>query len=158
MGMSLDENRTTPSGIESPPLSVVGRTPAWYLFAISRLSRDGQERVTTGDLRSALDVAAATVTEMVSKLAERRLADYEPYRGVTLTEAGAAVAARVAWRVCTVENFFASVLDADLDDRTAFEIGWTLSAEGLRRMQEMGHAPCLELCPESGPTYDQCPA
>lgn len=156
--MSREEERTNPSGIESPSLSAVGRTPARYLFAISKLSGDDRERVSTGDLHASLDVTPASVTGMISKLDDRGWVDYEPYRGVRLTEPAAGVAARVSWRVCTVTGFFESVLDTTLDESTAFEMGWTLPAAGPLRLPEFATSPCLDLCPESVGEPDRCPA
>jgi len=143
--------RMTPG---SPPID---RTAARYLFAVATLSADGEARVTTGDLGDRLDVAPASVTEMCSKLDGRGLVDHEKYRGVTLTERGETVAARVGWRVCAVTTFFDSVLETDLDDRTAFEIGLVLPREGVARLRELGGSPCLDLCPAATGGADRCP-
>jgi Mn-dependent DtxR family transcriptional regulator len=126
------------------------RTTARYLFAVSTLSEAGGDRVATGEIQASLDVAAASVTEMVGKLDERGLVDYEKYQGVRLTGRGAAVASRVAWRVCVVASFFESVLDAPLDEETAFDVGFALPEEGVRRLRERLETPCLDVCPESG--------
>ncbi|MCD6461321.1 MAG: metal-dependent transcriptional regulator, partial [Thermoplasmata archaeon] len=50
------------------------------------------KRVHTTDIASSMDVSPPTVTEMMRKLAERGLVDYEPYRGVVLTEKGRKIA------------------------------------------------------------------
>lgn len=146
--------------VASPPSqepTAVGRTPSRYLLAISALSA-GEERVTTGDLQGHLDVTPASVTEMLGKLDDRGLVDYEKYRGARLVPPGESVAARVAWRVCVVTGFFDSVLDTTLDDRTAFEIGFALPRAGVVRLQELATAACLDPCPESDPTADGCEA
>jgi Mn-dependent DtxR family transcriptional regulator len=153
--MASSERTDVPSAPERPR---VDRTAARYLLAISALSTDDETRVSTGDLRERLDVTPASVTEMVSKLDDRGLVDHENYRGVRLTDRGTAAAARVGWRVCVVTSFFDSVLDTTLDDRTAFDIGYVLPRDGVRRLRELGTAPCLELCPESGRSADRCPA
>jgi DtxR family Mn-dependent transcriptional regulator len=48
--------------------------------------------VHTNDLASELGVAAPSATEMVQKLAEKKLVNYTPYRGVTLTKDGEKIA------------------------------------------------------------------
>ena len=50
-------------------------------------TRDGGE-AHTGDLANALGVSPGTATALVKKLADRKLADHRPYRGVELTEDG----------------------------------------------------------------------
>jgi len=100
--------------------SDVERTTARYVFTISTLSTGSDDRVTTGELHEYLDVAPASVTEMVAKLGERGLVDYEKYRGVRLTGQGRELATGIAWRLCVVTSFFDSVLDANLDEDTAF--------------------------------------
>lgn len=136
-----------------PDHSEVDRSNARYLLAISMLSEGSSERVTTGEIRNYLDVAPASVTEMVAKLGERGFVDYEKYQGVRLTSSGEELASRFAWRFCVVTSFFDSVLDTTLEDRTAFDIGFTLPEKGVYRLRERVSTPCLETCPESG-RYD----
>lgn len=142
----------------SPASADIGRGPARYLFVIFELSTDDAERITTGDLQTCLDVTPASVTEMVSKLDERGLVDYEKYQGVTLTEAGDTLATRVAWRFCVVTGFFDTVLETALDDQTAFDIGYVLPEAGIFRLRELVSSPCLDLCPESSQGTDCCVA
>jgi DtxR family Mn-dependent transcriptional regulator len=62
-----------------------------YLKSIFRL-QERDQRVTTQALAERLQVAPASVTSMVKRLAERGLLTYERYRGVELTESGRRVA------------------------------------------------------------------
>ncbi len=64
-----------------------------YLKAIYKLRRDGG--VTTCDLARRLQVAPASATSMVKKLARLGLVEHTPYRGVRLTPAGERVALEV---------------------------------------------------------------
>ncbi|MFC7193909.1 metal-dependent transcriptional regulator [Halosimplex aquaticum] len=73
--------RTGSAPDPSPEPSDVERTTARYLFAISTLSTDTEERIATGELKEYLGVTPASVTEMVAKLDERGLVDYEKYQG-----------------------------------------------------------------------------
>jgi DtxR family Mn-dependent transcriptional regulator len=152
------ETRTSPSLPLSPTPSEIGRSAARYLFAVSKLSESNEGRIKTGELRKYLDVTPASVTEMVSKLDDQGLTDYEKYQGVTLTEQGEAFATRMAWRFCVVSTFFDSVLDTNLDEQTAFDIAFMLPKEGVFSLRDLVNSSCLGLCPESGGEFDECVA
>jgi len=62
-----------------------------YLKAIFHLQHD-QSSVTTNALADALKTRPASVTDMLKKLKEQRLLQYEKYRGVRLTTEGRKVA------------------------------------------------------------------
>ncbi len=66
-----------------------------YLKAIWRLSHEGGERVSLGDIASQLLVSAPSVTSMVRKLKAMRLLRYAPYTGVTLTPRGRKIALEI---------------------------------------------------------------
>lgn len=143
------ESRAGPSSA-APTLAEIERSTARYLFAISVLSRTDEERITTGELREYLGLAPASVTEMLSKLDDSGLADHEKYRGVTLTSRGERLATQAAWRFCVVSTFFDSVLTADFDEETVFDIACTLPRDGVFALRDRVSSPCLDLCPESG--------
>jgi len=150
------ENRTrTWSSLPNTPPEIE-RAPARYLFAISVLSETGEDRTTTGELRKYLDVTPASVTEMLSKLDDRGLVDYERYRGATLTDRGETLAMRVSWRFCVVTTFFDSELDTRLDERTAFDIGFVLPKNSVSHLHELSGSPCLDLCPKARHGIDRC--
>ena len=66
-----------------------------YLKIIHALSgRDGIE-VSTNALAESTSTRAASVTDMLRKLAEKGLIHYKKYQGVTLTESGEKVAIKV---------------------------------------------------------------
>ncbi|GCF15171.1 iron-dependent repressor [Haloarcula mannanilytica] len=140
----------------APSVSDIERSAGRYLFAISVLSGPSTDRVTTGELQEFLAVTPASVTEMVGKLDERGLVDYEKYQGVRLTDRGATLASEVGWRFCVVSTFFDSELDTTLDDETAFDIGFVLPKNGLFRLRNRVDSACLGLCPESGGDGERC--
>lgn len=144
-------------GSPTPSLSDIERGTARYLLAIAVLSESGTERITTGELRNHLNVAPASVTEMVSKLDDRGLVDYEKYQGVTLTDDGEALAEQAGWRFCVVATFFESVLETTLDDETAFDIGFALPEDGVARLRTLVDSACLGLCPASSGNAERCP-
>lgn len=144
----------------SPPhsLSDIERSAARYLFAISALSEPDSNQITTGELQEYLDVAPASVTEMISKLDDRGLVDYEKYQGVMLTDQGDALATEAGWRFCVVSTFFESVLDMRVNDETAFDIGFVLPKDGVFRLRDLVDSACLGLCPASDDDSKQCMA
>jgi DtxR family Mn-dependent transcriptional regulator len=58
-----------------------------YLKVIYNLSKNG-DLVSTNEISHKLDVAPASVTEMLKKLSEDSYVNYSPYHGSTLTEKG----------------------------------------------------------------------
>jgi DtxR family transcriptional regulator, Mn-dependent transcriptional regulator len=63
-----------------------------YLKAIYKLLEKGEESVSTNALAEKLNNRAASVTEMLRRLAEKGLINYKKYQGVSLTEKGRKVA------------------------------------------------------------------
>lgn len=155
--MSSESKREVPSS-PTVSLSDIPHRAGQYLFAISDLSASGTVRITTGELRDYLNVTAASVTEMVSKLDDRGLVDYEKYEGVKLTHEGEILATQAGWRFCVVSTFFDSVLDVTLDDDMAFDIGFVLPKSAILRLQELVDTACLGLCPTSNGEAMQCVA
>lgn len=58
-----------------------------YLLAIDALTRRGTSPIRTKAVAEELDRSQAAVTEKFKRLDDTGLVAYEPYRGVTLTEA-----------------------------------------------------------------------
>ncbi|MGI8940980.1 MAG: metal-dependent transcriptional regulator [Actinomycetota bacterium] len=79
------------------------------LKAIYRLTREGAA-AHTGALAESLGISPGTATAAVKKIAERGLAQHQPYRGVELTPEGRRVAVRVIRRHRIVERFLADML------------------------------------------------
>lgn len=65
-----------------------------YLKTIYKL-QSGAASVSTSDIARSMDISAASVTNMVKRLAQMGLAEYQSYRGVTLTETGEKVALEI---------------------------------------------------------------
>jgi len=63
-----------------------------YLKTIYKLSEQGNESINTNAIAEVLQTKAASVTDMIKKLAEKKLLNYEKYKGVALTEKGRKVA------------------------------------------------------------------
>jgi DtxR family Mn-dependent transcriptional regulator len=59
-----------------------------YLKTIFRLLDNGDKKVFTNSIAESLNTSAASVTDMLKKLAEKKLIYYEKYKGVSLTPSG----------------------------------------------------------------------
>lgn len=70
----------------------------------------------TGRLAEELGVLPGTVTSMLKTLQASGLADYRPYEGVRLTEAGTALALRVLRRHRLIELFLVNTLNLTWDE------------------------------------------
>lgn len=80
-----------------------------YLKAIYHLGKQGNEAVSTNAIAEQMETKASSVTDMVKKLAEKDLANYKKYQGVSLTKLGCMTAASVVrkhrlWEVFLVEK------------------------------------------------------
>lgn len=81
-----------------------------YLKAIFSLSYPlGGGSVSTNAIAKKMNTAAASVTDMIKKLSDKQLVDYEKYRGVTLSKEGEVVARRLVrkhriWEVFLVDK------------------------------------------------------
>ena len=80
-----------------------------YLKAIFKLLEKGGETVSTTAISERMNTKAATVTDMIKRLAEKKLINYQKYQGVSLTEKGKAIAVNIIrkhrlWEVFLVEK------------------------------------------------------
>ncbi len=80
-----------------------------YIKAIFHLSEDGDENISTNDIARSVSAKAASVTDMLKKLKEKKLITYEKYRGVRLTKVGEKIAKSIVrkhrlWEVFLVEK------------------------------------------------------
>lgn len=79
-----------------------------YIKLIVELG-DNNRIVANKEIAEAMDVKAASVTDMIIKLVEDGLVDYEPYKGVRATHKGHALASKLIrkhriWEVFLFEN------------------------------------------------------
>lgn len=89
---------------------LVSYTEENYLKAIFALSRlYNEQEVSTNQISDHLKNKAASVTDMLKRLADKKLIDYKPYKGVKLTDKGKKAAIKVIrkhrlWEVFLVEK------------------------------------------------------
>lgn len=86
-----------------------------YLKTIYELERAGQPAATT-DLATQLDVAPASVTGMLHRLAEQGLITHERYHGVRLTARGRVAALRTLRRHRVIEAYLVGALGYGWDE------------------------------------------
>jgi DtxR family Mn-dependent transcriptional regulator len=86
-----------------------------YAKAIYTLAIRGHGPVGTSALAERLGVSPGTVTAMLKRMADLGLLEYEPYHGVTLTDAGDRVALEVIRHHRLIETFLADSLDVPWD-------------------------------------------
>lgn len=80
-----------------------------YLKIIYKLSAETEAEVSTNAVAELTQTKAASVSDMLRKLSEKHLVNYQKYQGVRLTEAGEQVALKVIrkhrlWEVFLVEK------------------------------------------------------
>lgn len=87
-----------------------------YLKSIYHLSEDGTHSVLTNDLAQAMKTTAASTTDMIKKLAAKRLISYEKYHGAKLTANGKAAALIVIRKHRLWETFLVQKLGFHWDE------------------------------------------
>jgi len=85
-----------------------------YLKVIYKLQR-GDAAVTTNAIAGEMAVAPASASNMIKKLAQLRLVEHTPYRGVVLTATGEKVALEVIRHHRLLELYLAQALGVSLD-------------------------------------------
>ncbi len=80
-----------------------------YLKAIWKLHESGAENVSTNSIAAEVKTRAASVTDMLKKLSDKKLIQYQKYQGVKLTAEGRKLALMIVrkhrlWEVFLVEK------------------------------------------------------
>lgn len=87
-----------------------------YLKAIFARQGDEGQRVKTKEIADDLEISLPSVSGMIKSLAEDGLVDYQPYRGVRLTEKGRRAALKVIRNHRLLEVFLVQTLDYSWDE------------------------------------------
>ncbi len=105
-----------PSRTPSPtPAATLTAPVEDYLKAIYDIQQTS-DAATTNALAERLELAPASVSGMVRRLASQGLLEHEPYRGARLTAAGRIAALRTLRRHRILESYLATVLGVPWDD------------------------------------------
>ena len=89
-------------------LSAVEENYLKYIFQLSEINEKGV--VKTNDLAYKLEHSAASVTDMLKKLSDKKLVQYKKYYGVSLTKLGLQIAIQVLRKHRLWETFLAKNL------------------------------------------------
>lgn len=111
------------------------------LFKISMQSKD--DEVGTNELALQLEVKPATVNNMLKKLREKNLVDYEKYGKITLTKAGNSSAIEVVRKHRLWETFLFEKLEFSWDEvhEVAEQLEHIQSAKLIERLDKMLNFP-----------------
>ena len=126
-----------------------------YLKAVYGLSRNG-DLVSTTEISHRLDVAPASVTEMLKKLSEDGYIKYSPYHGSTLTDKGLQEAQKVTRKHRLLEKFLSDVLHIGKDKvhTQACQMEHALSDEAEESLCRLLKHP--DTCSDDGKTIPAC--
>jgi DtxR family Mn-dependent transcriptional regulator len=95
---------------------MVSFTEENYLKAIYKLTEQNDESVTTNAIAEKMLTRAASVTDMLKKLADKKLINYQKYQGVSLTAKGEKVALMIIRKHRLWEMFLVEKLDFKWDE------------------------------------------
>lgn len=123
------------------------------LEAIFEIS-EGKGYAKPRDIEKTLQITPATVTDGFKRLAEAGLVNYEPYGGVTLTEAGAVIARRTRDSHLIIRRLLELAgVDTQAADRDACVMEHGLSPDSCERMTRI--VTFLEACREDERWHDE---
>lgn len=86
-----------------------------YIKAIYHL-QDGKALVSTNEIAGRMNTKASSVTDMLKKLADKKLAEYVPYKGARLTDNGVQCANQIIRKHRLWEVFLVEKLDFSWDE------------------------------------------
>ncbi|NHE58749.1 metal-dependent transcriptional regulator [Cyclobacterium plantarum] len=126
-----------------------------YLKAIYHLLEEGPEKVSTNEIASLIQSKAASVSDMLKRLAEKELIDYKKYHGVSLTDSGHKTALHIIRRNRLWEVFLVEKLKFNWDeiDTLAEELEHVNSPLLVRRLDEYLGFPKFD--PHGDPIPDE---
>jgi len=125
-----------------------------YLKSIFKYSPNG-EPVSTNTLAAELKTSPASVTDMIKKMNEKKLIQYTPYRGVSLSESGKKMALTIVRRHRLWEVFLNKKLNFTWDEvhDSAEHLEHVNSAELINRLQKYLDNPTFD--PHGDPIPDE---
>lgn len=82
-----------------------------YLKAIFKICETEKRSAGTNEISNAMQTSAASVSDMLKRLSEKQLINYEKYKGVTLTEEGNRIATSLIRKHRLWETFLVDKLD-----------------------------------------------
>ncbi|MCZ6632790.1 MAG: metal-dependent transcriptional regulator [bacterium] len=137
---------------------MIGQAAQDYLKVIYKLQKGREPRtsVNTSTIAEQMDVAAASTTNMVKKLAEMKLLQHTPYQGVKLTDAGEKIALEIIRHHRLLELYLSEALGYGWDevDAEADRLEHVISEEFEDRIDKMLGHPTIDPHGDPIPTKD----
>jgi len=126
-----------------------------YMEAIYNLTRNGQI-ATTSAISKRLNIAPASVTEMLRKLADEEYVEYSPYQGVILTPKGLDTGEKITRKHRLLERFLHDTLKMGNDKvhNEACAMEHALSDEAERALCQALKIP--DKCPDDEKLIPAC--
>ncbi len=87
-----------------------------YLKAIYKLQERQQSEVSTNDISKEMNTKAASVTDMLKRLSDKSLINYQKYQGVSLTDTGSKIALTIIRKHRLWETFLVNKLQFKWDE------------------------------------------
>lgn len=87
-----------------------------YLKAVFTLSQDGKRLISTNDLAEKMTTKASSVTDMLKKLSDKQLLEYQKYQGCELTKLGNTCALAIIRKHRLWETFLVDKLNFGWDE------------------------------------------
>lgn len=136
-------------------MQVLSTTEENYLKSIYQLLKEGSEKVGTNEIAALSGTKAASVSDMLKKLAAKRLLSYQKYHGVSLTEEGAKTALLILRRYRLWEVFLVEKLKFNWDEVAAIaeELEHVKAPPLVRRLDEYLGFPKFD--PHGDPIPDE---
>lgn len=125
-----------------------------YLKAIYHLSNVSISTVNTSSIATSMSTTSASVTDMLKKLAEKELINYEKYKGVRITSKGEKVALNIIRKHRLWEVFLTKILKFEWDEvhTMAEELEHVSSGELIKRLEAFLEYPKFD--PHGDPIPD----
>ncbi|MEM6963466.1 MAG: metal-dependent transcriptional regulator [Bacteroidota bacterium] len=133
----------------------ISKTEENYLKAIFSIIEKGQATASTNAISKRIQTSAASVTDMIKRLAKKKLAIHESHKGVKLTASGERVATMLIRKHRLWEVFLVDKLNFEWDEvhEMAEELEHIRSKEMINRLDDFLGNPKFD--PHGDPIPDQ---
>lgn len=133
---------------------MVSQTEENYLKAIFKTCEKTGKSASTNAIAKEMQTSAASVTDMVKRLSEKKLIAYEKYKGVTLTKAGNKIATNLVRKHRLWEVFLVDKLSFSWDEvhEIAEQLEHIQSTELVKRLDQFLGSPKFD--PHGDPIPD----
>ena len=124
-----------------------------YLKAIYKIAESGEGDISTNDIARKMNTTAASVTDMLKKLAKKKYIKYKKYNGLSMTDSGKKIALSIIRKHRLWEMFLVKVLKFTWDE--VHEVAEQL--EHIRSEKLVQHIDKLLNFPKFDPHGDPIP-